>query len=446
MKKILTVVAIIALSAQFAFAQAPASSLVKSINAAKDATQDAKKAAKVATWTKLGDAYLKAYQAPTANIPGTGVTATELALVMGGDKPVSVEQVSLDGTPYEKQVYKDKELYFSNGRLALINVTKPVLGNEDALDGVFKAYEKAGEVDVKGSKKKDIAARIREIDGLYFNDAYTAFMLGDKKKASELFLKAGKVSTSPYSERVDTSAFFNAGLAAAEGGDLDQAIGCYEQALSHGYDKISKGGIYASMASVLMQKKDTVAAKKMLEDGFAVYPDNAQIMTDLINIYLWTKGNPEQIIVLLDKAKEQMPDNAGLYDVEGDIWKNLGNRDKAVEAYHKSLEINPKGDYPYYAEGRLYCDWYNDIDAEKAQVDLRDYKTYDKLDKESKDVLQKSIAPLEKCYEVTTRSDMKLAAADLLKKVYFQLRAVNPDYMGLHKKYDEICKQLTGEQ
>ena len=445
MKKILTFAAMIALSVQLAFAQSRPEDLRKGIEKAEAATQDAKKAAKVATWLKLGDAYFKAYQNPTANIPNMGVTSTELALLMNGEKPKSVSNVTLEGTEYEKQVFKDKNLYFQGGRLALIEVTKPVLGKQDALEGAVKAYTKAAEVDVKGSKKKDISAKLAEVDKNYFDDAYTAFVLGNKKKASELFLKAGEVSVLPLSPRVDTSAFFNAGLAAAQAGDTDRAKVCYEKALKYGYDKISNGGIYSYLSNLCMEQKDTVAAKKYLEDGFAVYPNNPMIMTDLINIYLWTNGNPEQIIDLLNKAKEQMPDNAGLYDVEGDIWKNLGNRDKAIEAYHKSLEINPKGDYPYYAEGRLYCDWYNELDNEKAQVDIRDYKKYDELDALSKQILQKSIDPLEKCYEVTTRSDMKLAAADLLKKVYFQLRALKPEYMENHKKYDEICKQLQNK-
>ena len=445
MKKILTFAAIVALSVQFAFAQSKPEDLRKGIEKASAATQDAKKAAKVATWTKLGEAYLKAYQQPTANIPSMGVTATELALLMNGEKPKSVAPVTLQGEAYEKQVFKDKNLYFQNGRLAFVEITKPVLGKEDALEGVVKAYTKAAEVDTKGSKKKEIATVLGDVDKFYFNDAYTAFVLGDKMKASELFLKAAEVSVLPMSPKIDTSAFFNAGLAAAEAGNLDQAKACYEKSLRYGYDKISKGSIYSSIANIYMEQKDTLAAKKYLEDGFAVYPDNPQIMTDLINLYLWTKGDPKQIITLLDKAKAQMPDNAGLYDVEGDIWKNLGNRENALAAYKKSLEINPKGDYPYYAQGRLFCDWYNEIDNEKAQVDLRDYKKYDELDAKSKEVLQKSLEPLEKCYEVTGRSDMKLAAADLLKKVYFQLRSVKPEYMEYHKKYDEICKQLQSK-
>ena len=445
MKKILTLVAIFTLSLQVAFAQSKPADLIKSIDAAKAATQDVKKAAKVATWTKLGDAYLKAYENPTANIPGMGVSAQELMLVMGNDKPKSTESITLDGKTYEKQVFKDKNLYFLGGRLAFVEVTKPVLGKEDALEGVIGAYTKAAELDVKGAKKKDISKIFSMVDQNYFTDAYTAFVLGNKQKAAELFLKAGEVSVSPLSPKVDTSAFFNAGLAAAGTGNLDMAGECYEKALAQGYAQTSQGDIYASLADVKLEQKDTVAARKYLEEGFAAYPNNAKIMTNLINLYLWTKGDPRQIIDLLNKAKEQMPDNSGLYDVEGDIWKNLGEYDNAVAAYHKSLEINPQGDYPYYAEAQLYIDKYNKLDAEKSMVDLRDTKKYDELDKLAKETLQKSIEPLEKCFAVTTRDNMKLAAADYLKKVYFQLRSVNPEYSAKHKEYDEICKQLQSK-
>ena len=46
---------------------------------------------------------------------------------------------------------------------------------------------------------------------------------------------------------------------------------------------------------------------------------------------------------------------------------------------------------------------------------------------------------------MSTRKEMKLASADLLKKVYFQLRNIKPEYLELNKKYDEICKQLQAQ-
>ena len=60
MKKLFVVLAL-AGSLQVALAQKPAAEMQKNVDKALVATKDAKKAAKPATWTKLAEAYMAAY-------------------------------------------------------------------------------------------------------------------------------------------------------------------------------------------------------------------------------------------------------------------------------------------------------------------------------------------------------------------------------------------------
>ena len=93
MKKILFAFALLA-AFQFANAQMkPAATLTKAIDAAEAAAQNPKKAEKVATWIKLGQSYLNAYNNPLADVVGGSMQ--ELSLVMGNDKPISSEVVTL---------------------------------------------------------------------------------------------------------------------------------------------------------------------------------------------------------------------------------------------------------------------------------------------------------------------------------------------------------------
>ena len=73
----------------------------KAVESAEAAAQNPKKAEKVATWLKLASTYMDAYNAP-AGSAWVGASKQELQLLMGNDKPVSVENAVLNGEPCTK--------------------------------------------------------------------------------------------------------------------------------------------------------------------------------------------------------------------------------------------------------------------------------------------------------------------------------------------------------
>ena len=154
MKKILIALAIM-LAVQVADAQVKTPEAAKkALDGAVVASQDAKKATKVATWLKLATSYMDAYNAP-AGSAWIGATKQELSLLMAGEKPSKTENVVLGSESYTKETYANKDFYYNpQGQLIMIDVTKPVVA--DALEGAREAYAKAFEVDVKQSKLKDI--------------------------------------------------------------------------------------------------------------------------------------------------------------------------------------------------------------------------------------------------------------------------------------------------
>ncbi len=184
MKKTLIVLALLA-SFQVANAQSNVNSAAKAVESALAASQNEKKATKVATWLKLAQTYLDAYGAPAGNV-WLGADQASLQLSMGNEKPVSVEAVTLGDGQYTKQVFENKNLYINGaGQLAIIEVTKPVV--ENALGKALEAYKKAYEVDEKHAKDKEISEGIKSINEKLSQEAYYAYSLGDVKKA-EVFL------------------------------------------------------------------------------------------------------------------------------------------------------------------------------------------------------------------------------------------------------------------
>ncbi|MBR3096839.1 MAG: tetratricopeptide repeat protein [Bacteroidales bacterium] len=429
MKRILLALALVA-SVQVANAQIKSDAdIQKAIDKAEATALDAKKGAKPAPWVKLGEAYVKAYSNPTANI-STGIDKQTFSL-MAGEKPSSVEMVTLDGQTYEKQVLSRANVYFTQaGNLAFYEVTKPSVAG-DPLEKAVNAYAKAFQL---GAKDKDVDGALQNIVGFYYQDAITAYSLGDLNKASDLFGKAAAASMTPPSSKIDTNAVYNAAFTAANAGNFARAKEYYNKCLDLGY--AAEGSVYAALSNCALADKDTTAAKQFLADGLRLYPDNASVLTNLINLYIQMKEDPKKIVELLDEAKAQMPDNPSLYYVEGNILLGIKDYDGALSAYRKSVELDPNYEWGYYGEGALWAQRQGDAIEEANALPVTAYKEYDAKMAESAQYLKNAIAPFESCFAKAQDANVKNAAADFLKRIYFLLRGESAEYQAAYEKYN----------
>ncbi len=430
MKKILLALAVLA-SMQVANAQVKsAADAKKAVEAAEAAASNEKKAIKTATWIKLGQEYVKAYDAPTGNIiPGS--SKTELALMMGSEKPVSTEAVEIQGTPYTKEVYADKNLYFNaNGQLAVIEVTKPVYA--DALEKAIAAYQKAYDLDASHAKSKDIAAAFDLIGQKYNTEAYNRYTLGDLASASKYFEKAAEVEALAPLSKIDTTSIYNAGFTAWATKDMSKAKELFEKCYNLGY-YYEGGEVFAKLADV-----DTLNTKKYLEEGFEKFPQSQSILIGLINYYLKSNESTDRLFELLDKAKANEPNNASLFYVEGNIRSQLGDTENAVKAYRKCAEINPEYEYGFIGEGTMYYNKAIEVQT-KAQDELDDTK-YMALVKEFEEDLKACIPAFEKAFEVTKSEQVKAGVAEYLKNAYYRFRDEGADYKAGYEKYSTYGK------
>lgn len=431
MKKILLALAMFA-AIQVADAQVKsAADVKKSVEAAEAATQNVKKAVKTATWLKLGQEYVKAYDAPTGNIlPGSN--KTELTLMMGSEKPVSSEEVTVNNEKYTKDVYADKNLYFNqNGQLVIIEVTKPVY--EDALERAVKAYQKAYELDEKHAKDKDVAAAFDNISQKYVTEAFNKYTFGDVATASKLFEKAADVEALAPLSKIDTSVIYNAGFTAMAAKDNERALKFFKRCYDLGY-YYEGGEVFARLAEV-----DTLNTKSYLEEGFSKFPQSQSILIGLINYYLKGSEGTDRLFELLDKAKANEPNNPSLFYVEGNVRSQLGQVDEAVKAYEQCAKINPEYEFGYVGEGLLY---YNQAIAfaNKAQEELDDTK-YMALVKEYEGSLKSCIAPFEKAFEITKDASVKAGVAEYLKNAYYRFREESADNQAAYDKYAKFVTE-----
>lgn len=440
MKKFFLSLAVVLIAAFSASAQVKSDAAInKAIDKAKAATENPKKAAKPATWIKLAKAYEAAYSNPTANVlPGMG--EQDLLLTMGNDKPLSEEMVTIGGVQYKKKVYERKNIYFdpATGGIALMEVTKPSFAG-DALLEAYNAYVKAYEVDAKHKNDKAIAEAFVRISDHYYDDALTAYYLGDYARASAFFAMSSLVSRTAPCTLPKDDALFNAGVSAQKGTDLARAQKLYLESLQAGY--AADGNAYSNLAEIALVQKDTVSARKTLEDGFVLYPTNPSILANLINIYLRTNEDPRLILDKLEAAKAMMPDNTSLYVVQGDLLVKLGEEEEALAAYRHIQEMDANDPIGLYSEGLF---WFNKalaIQAEANDLPYNEYRQYDALIEKMHQVLITGLAPFEKSVKVAEGNaaydDVRISAMEHLKQMYFTLRNDDPKYNEAYKQMEE---------
>ena len=436
MKRILIALAVL-LTIQVADAQVtktPAAAL-KAVESAKAASENPKKEAKVATWLKLADAYMDAYNAPSGSL-FTNAPRIQLQQMPGYKPAASVEEVVIDGIPYKKESYEDKVLYFDpSDMLKMIVVTKPVC--EDPLAGALAAYAKAAEVDVKAAKAKDIKAGIELIGAKYFDEGMVQYTLGDNEAAAGLIAKAADaVLTAPVS-KVDTTYTYYAGYIFNQAGKYEQALKYFDRCVEAEY-YADGGNLFPALAEVYMKLGDEEKGVATLQKGFELFPENANVLVGLINYYLPKEGGEAQLLDLIAKAKQAMPDNASIYRVEGDIYKRLADYEKAEASYNAAIAMTPDSPDAYIALGGYFIDRGNEY-FNKGQETF-DQKEYDALMAQYDEMCIASLEPLEKAYSLMPDSDFKKNIAATIKQVCFVLRNKDNKFMEKYEYYNELSK------
>lgn len=432
---------VLALAAAFTTANAQ----VKSVAAAESALQKAKaevenpkKADKFATWIKYGQSLIGAYDA-AAGSGWIGANRQEVQLITNNEKPVSVENAVVNGENWEKEIYPTRNYYFNqSGQLGIIEITKPIV--ENALEQALAAYKKAAELDVKGSKTKDITGALLNISGKFTDDAYTAYTLGDLKKASYYFEQAANARATEPLAQIDSNSVYNAGFTAWLAGDQDRAEQFFLRSYEIGYYG-EDGETFAKLADIAEKKGDAEKGKDYLEEGFKLFPQSQSILVGLINYYINSNGSTDRLFELLGEAKKNEPNNPSLYYVEGNICNQLGKTEDAVAAYDQCAKIDPNYAFGYIGKGQMFYNLAVKY-SEEAQNEMDDAK-YMALVEQFEKYLKDCIDPFEKAIEVLKDDETKIAVAEYLKNACFRFRTADQSYQD---KYDKYAAMIAAQQ
>ncbi len=286
-----------------------------------------KKNVKSKTWVKRADLYYSIY---TFNTKGLYVGMPmesgmiDKAFVVGakdvvGGDPKSKKQVESEMV-WE---YPRKKLFFDkNGRLARWEETEFI--DKEAILKSAKAYIKADELDEKGTLKNKATFKIgvRDTRNYVVNKAVDYYSKEKHKEALKYMTLASKLGEFPKDK--SDSLFDNRqlvyfmGLIALKGGMTDDARANFKRSIE---SKYQEGACYHYLAESYAVDGDSAAFIAKVKEGFEKYPEEEQLLIDLINYYI-NKNQPEKVIEYLDIAISKNPTNPSYYSAKGTVYFN----------------------------------------------------------------------------------------------------------------------------
>ncbi len=263
----------------------------------------------------------------------------------------------------------------------------------DPLAEAYASYEKALELDPKGTaKKKLITGMVYNTLAInLYNQGSVRFEAKDYPGALKSFETQIKITEGDtYVGAVDTGMYYNAGLAAVNSGKYAEAIKYFEKCAEMKYQGITP---YFQMSEAYLSMGDTVKAESVLTGLSSKFPNDKNLTLQLIDLYI-KSGKNEEAQKYIKIAKEADPNNYSLYFAAGIIFLNESKYDEAITELTKSIEI--KGDLfdTQYGLGAAYINKASEM-SKKAN-DIIDLKKYAEAVDELNTVYAKALPYMEK--------------------------------------------------
>jgi Tfp pilus assembly protein PilF len=306
-----------------------------------------------------------------------------------------------------------------------------------ALETAVESFLKANELDTKHDYKEENDQALMNLQIAALNGGNDAFNKKDYDKAIGGYMLSERIAKA--FGRVDSNAVFNSALAYESKGDTANAIKRYEDCIKIGYDKPE---VFRYLASMQKKTGHLDAAIATTRQGVAKYPDNKDLMLDLV-AFLLEGNHMEEAETSVKDAIAKDPKNPVLYSVLGSLYDGKANPKEgkvaeadmlkwyglAEEAYQKSIAADSTFFDSYYNIGVLYNNRAA-YEYEKCNAITDDAK-YAACKKKADDIYLKTIPYFEKAHKLKPDDT---ATMQQLKKLYAKT--------GDTAKYNAIKKEL----
>jgi hypothetical protein len=299
----------------------------------------------------------------------TGMAEREIKLFCKEPK-----EIKKDGDK-SNYIYEKFVAIVQNGKLTGWKETQMI--NPKPLDESLNCYKKAVEADVEKKNDKKIGEGLKNLKGLYSKKAINCYGMEDLTCSFESFKVITEINEMKQINQIDTGIIYNAGLTAVQVGLYDEAVKFLLKASELKYT--GDPFLYANLKKAYLAKGDTVSALNALKKGIQTFPNDINIIIELINYYI-TTGDQKAALDYLSKAKQNDPKNRSFYYAEGALFDKMAS---AVDTKLTDLEGKKKGELAKLDEEKK-------AEFKKTGNNIQKYKPIDeKYQKLKKDVENK---------------------------------------------------------
>lgn len=349
-------------------------------------------------------------------------------------------RTSLKGALSNPETGNDPETWFVAGSLEnkqfsseqakeLIKQTPNYDVMYKSLSGVLPYFLKADSLDQlpndKGKVKPRFRSKIKDIvkvdrpyyinGGAYYfdkknyDDAYKFF--NTYLEIPNLAMFQGD-KLNPDNDTLTPQIKYYAAITASQLGKTADAIKLYESLKSSNY---KSNEVYQYLCYEYQRNKDSVNLVKTLQEGVQKFPNESYYLLNLINQYIYSNRNDEALSYL-NKAIEQKPNDAQLYDVVGRVYENKKDYDNAEKYFNLALEKNPNYTESLGNLGRIY---YNKaVEFQGKANAIKDNRQYNEAVKQIQALFTKALPYFEKAHAAKPDDRDYMVA---LRGIYYSL-------------------------
>ena len=293
----------------------------------------------------------------------------------------------------------------------------------EIMSSSFKSSIEAGD-----NYKEDIERLIKGMAGQAMSQGGVIFGEGEYETAFEMYESA--IEMYDIIGVKESDAYYNAGLAADNSKQYDNAVKYYR--LAQGASDKYGVKIFQMMIQVVNRKNDNKPSEeslKLIQEAKSKFPGDLFLSIEEFNYY-YMSGDTDKAQASLQEAIKADPNNPILHFNIGVTFDEMATKKhtekdqksaedfaaKSIEAYKKAIELDAKYFDAYYNLGALY----NNESFELGNViqDIVDQVLYDSEQKRALKMLEDAVPYLEKAHELDPKDVNTLK---ILKSIFFNI-------------------------
>lgn len=291
--------------------------------------------------------------------------------------------------------------------------------DENAFEKSLSAFGKIMNLDPKyySQNAGEFQQYIASIGGNYYDIGANFY---NEQKFEEAYVNFKKAyDAAAVVGGKDNSALLNAAFCAMKVEKYEESVNMLNTLISNGYDDPT---VYQSLTICYRSMGENDKMIETIQAGRAKYPDDTNLMNEMINSYITVHREGEIIDQIIEMAQKN-PTQPVYYFILGTIYANteseLFDVEKTLESYNKVIEIDPNYVDAYINAGSILIDRAAEKYTAANDLPFDKVDEYNAMMAEGKAFDEKALPYVEKAYQLLNDDP---AIKQALKTLYVRLK------------------------